>query len=111
MVLSRMDWDLAPSRDRLNARKEPRAHAKLEWNGLLDAHVLGYALEASRNRPIPRSHRLFTLTEPILPRKLIDPGELPLIVRDDGMAECDGVSGDEQVVAADRLTSSFESGA
>ena len=49
--------------------------------------------------------------EPVLAGKAVDAAELPLVVGDDGIAEHYGLSGDEQIVAADRLTGLFEAGA
>src|SRR5438270_13433756 len=49
--------------------------------------------------------------EPIFATKAVDPGELPFIVGNDGIAECDCPCGNEQIVAADRSTDLFEPGA
>src|SRR5450830_621683 len=42
-------------------------------------------------------------TQPDLAGKGVYSGKLPPVVGDEGIAECNGLSGDEQIVAADRL--------
>jgi len=51
------------------------------------------------------------LPQPILTRKAVDPREGSFIVGDDGIAERNGLRGNEQVVAADRSALSFKAGA
>ena len=57
------------------------------------------------------SKKLSCLPQPILAGKVVDAGELRFIVGDDGVAECNDLSGDEQIVAADRRTYLFEASA
>ena len=49
--------------------------------------------------------------QPVLAGKFVNPGELAFVVGDERIAEGNGLSGDEQVVAADRLAGPFETGA
>ena len=49
--------------------------------------------------------------QPILAKKAVDPGELPLIVGNDGTAECNCLSRNEQIVAADWPSDLFDPGA
>jgi hypothetical protein len=51
------------------------------------------------------------LTQPVFAGEAVDPGELPLIVGDEGIAECHHLRRDEQVVAADWRTRLFEASA
>lgn len=51
------------------------------------------------------------LPEPILPRKVRNPGELALVVGDDSVAEGKDLSGDKEIVAPDRLTNLLQSSA
>src|SRR4051794_14118854 len=51
------------------------------------------------------------LPQPILAPKSVDPGELALIVGNDRIAECDSLSGNQQIVAANRCAGPFEPGA
>src|SRR5437667_7305266 len=46
--------------------------------------------------------------KPILAKKAVDPGELSLVVGHDGISECDSLSGNEQIVTADRPADLFE---
>ena len=49
--------------------------------------------------------------KPILAKKAVDPGELSVVVGHDGIAECDSLSGNEQIVTADQPADLFEPGA
>src|SRR6266849_1623668 len=49
--------------------------------------------------------------KPILAKQAVDPGELPFVVGDDGIAEGDCLSGNEQIITADRSADLFEPGA
>src|ERR1700730_15325609 len=49
--------------------------------------------------------------QPILAKKAVDPRKLPLVVGDDGITESDRLSGDKQIVTADRSTDLFDPGA
>ncbi len=51
------------------------------------------------------------LTQPILAGKVRDAGELPLIIGHDSVAESSRLSGDEEIVAADRPPGPFEANA
>ncbi len=82
---------------------------------LRDAEASGKHRDASqwataRHRR-PRTRARSGPAQPVLAGKIVDPSELAYIVGDDAMAEGNGLSGDEQIVAADRLASLFETGA
>src|SRR5258708_17986648 len=54
------------------------------------------------------SSSIQSLPQPILAHELVDPREFTLIIRNDPISECDGLSGDQQVVAANRCAGVFE---
>src|SRR5438128_920409 len=77
-----------------------------------------WASSTSRDQTKPSAHRrrrwrnsILPLLKPILTKEAVDPGELPLVVGDDSIAKCDGLSGNEQIVTADRSADLFEPGA
>jgi antitoxin component YwqK of YwqJK toxin-antitoxin module len=85
-------------------------------NGKADGPLLrGRVAQESRQAPVSRSIDALRdssgLTQPILLGEALDSGELPLVVGDERIAECDDLSGDEQIVAADRRSCLFEASA
>src|SRR5260370_41838537 len=61
-----------------------------------------------RLRRCAASLSIQSLPQPILAHELVDPREFTLIIRNDPISECDGLSGDQQVVAANRCAGVFE---
>jgi hypothetical protein len=49
-------------------------------------------------------------TQPIFAGEAVNPRELTFVVRDDGVTDSDGLSGDQKIIAADRLSRLFEAG-
>jgi hypothetical protein len=51
------------------------------------------------------------VAQPILQREFVDASEFSLVVCDEGMAQRNGLSGNQQIIAANWLTRLFETGA
>ena len=83
---------------------------------ILAADVAGYSRlmvtdeegTLERLRRCAASLSIQSLPQPILAHELVDPREFTLIIRNDPISECDGLSGDQQVVAANRCAGVFE---
>src|SRR5260370_35394589 len=86
---------------------------------ILAADVAGYSRlmgtdeegTVERLRRCAASLSIQSLPQPILAHELVDPREFTLIIRNDPISECDGLGGDQQVVAAHRCAGGFEPGA
>src|SRR5260370_21538062 len=74
------------------------------------SRLMGTDEEGTRERLRGWAGSLSTqsLPQPILAHELVDPREFTLIIRNDPIFECDGLSGDQQVVAANRCAGVFE---
>src|SRR5260370_20529546 len=74
------------------------------------SRLMGTDEEGTRERlrRCAASLSIQSLPQPILAHELVDPREFTLIIRNDPISECDGLSGDQQVVAANRCAGVFE---
>ena len=79
----------------------------MEFASVVDAVPCAVALQQAMRW----QNSILLSLKPILAQKAVDPGELSVVVGHDGTAECDSLSGNEQIVTADRPADLFEPGA
>ena len=79
----------------------------VEFSSIVDAVRCAVAVQQAKRW----QNSILLSLKPILAKKAVDPGELSVVVGHDGIAECDSLSGNEQIVTADRPADLFEPGA